>query len=135
MDKDVIFEKAYSNDKKKLYEPDGEHVNFEVYANEPIKEKEQYSYINKDGYCVGTFFGKIPNITARKVLRRIHLYTGIKTPIFYIYNHKTHILYKYAGSVEPVKKKKITTAILDDGNISIKRKYNFIVHQIEKKNF
>ena len=138
MDKEVIFEKQYPYmmEKKKLYEPDGEHIDFNVYANEKEKEKEDYSYINKAGYCVGKFTAKLPNSAARKILRRIHQFNGAISPIFYIYNHKNHVLYKYAGKVEPIKKKKniVTVAKVND-NLNIKRKNNYIVRQIEKKQF
>ncbi len=138
-DKEVIFEKRYpyQMEKVQLYEPDGVHIDFEVYANIIEKENEKYSFINKSGYCVGSFISKLPNSAARKILRRIHQFNGEKSPVFYIYNHNTHVLYKYAGLVEPIKRRKRdeNIAIVDGGNISIKRKNNYIVRQIEKKQF
>jgi hypothetical protein len=138
-DKIVMFEKrhAYQMEKDKLYEPEGSHENFNVYANEVEKEKEQYSFINKEGYCVGSFISKLPNSAARKVLRRIYQFNGNPSPVFYIYNHNTHVLYRYAGLVEPIKKRKaeMNIAVVDGGNIRIKRQNNYIVRQIEKKQF
>jgi len=85
MDKKVIFERAEKKDNKELYLPDDEHIDFHVYANEAIKEKETYSYVNRDGYLVGKFISMMPNNAAKKVLRRIYMYTkNIKSYILHI---------------------------------------------------
>ena len=137
MDKEVIFEKAKGNDNSILYEPDGEHENFNVFANEEEKVKETYSLINKTGYCVGKFISFTPLLSAKKILRRIYMYTKIKSPIFYMYNHNKHQLYKYAGNVEPLKRNKKIVNIDSStkGNFNIKKNFKYIVRQIEKKQF
>ena len=137
MDKKVIFERAEKKDNKELYLPDDEHIDFHVYANEAIKEKETYSYVNRDGYLVGKFISMMPNNAAKKVLRRIYMYTKILNPIFYIYNHNKHVLYKYIGRVEPIKSKKdkLVEMETENGIINIIKKNNYVVYQIEKKQY
>lgn len=123
-----------------LYQPDGVHDNFQVYASKPEpKKKQYYRFVNKNGDKIGNYNSVYPERTAKKVLRQIFYNTGIDNPIYHIYNEDTRTLYKYAGKVENAPRKARKTLVnieYEDGEkkkINIPVKYKYIVRQIEYK--
>lgn len=135
-------------EKDNPYEPDGVHEDFNIYRDEKEqKVKQLYRFINKKDEKIGNYYAMGPDRIAKKILRWIHLKTGIKNPIYRFYNEDTDTLYKYAGQVEDNMDKKTKNIVLnieenyDDGtkkNIrkKIQIKYKYIVRQVGiKKNY
>ncbi|RTL06736.1 hypothetical protein EKK58_04340 [Candidatus Dependentiae bacterium] len=119
---------------KELYEPDGTHENFNVYAQKPEpKQKQLYRYINKNGEKVGQYLSILPERSAKKILRQIYKKTGIPNPVYHIYNEDTRTLYKYAGQVSnaPARLKKLAVVNIDNKIYKIPVKYKYVVRQIE----
>jgi hypothetical protein len=138
MDKEITFNISKEPDRQKLYQPDGTHLNFDVIANIEENTKELYRLVNKDGDFVGKYFGKSPLIVGRKILRRIFFNTGIRNPVFYIYNTDKNRLLKLAGEVEDIKgykKKNLDIKTENNEVIRIKRNYKYYVRIIERKQF
>lgn len=128
--------------KAELYQPEGTHENFEVYASPPDpKPKQLYRFVNKEGDKVGNYKSIMPERSAKKILRQIFLNTGISNPVYHIYNEDTRTLYKYAGQVSnaPKKSKNVILDIeYEDGSNELKKipvKYKYTVRQIEYKKF
>lgn len=125
------------NNKEELYQPDGTHENFNVYASPPEpKQKHLYRFINKDSEKIGNYWAILPERAAKKILKQIFKKTGISNPVYHMYNENTRTIYKYAGLVSnaPKKKKNIVIDIEETNEIKkIQVKYIYVVRQIEYK--
>lgn len=120
------------------YEPKGVHVNF-VIPNDEFTSKEEpkikvYRYINKQDELIGEYFGINIHWVAKKILTKIFHKTGIRCPIYEVYDEEADMIYKYAGEVTKIKKPLVKYLENDDNNIKkIIQRNKYVVRQISKQ--
>lgn len=119
------------------YQPLGTHINFEIpeehLEKEEEPEKKAFYYINKNDELIGKYYAKNVFWASKKIFTQIFRNTGIKNPIYEVYDEDNDIIYKYAGQVKEKRKNKIKYIEDNEKIKKIVERYEYTIRQISKQ--